>query len=887
MSQRLMIESLSLSNPWNSRGLARLNPIRLALAGPVLVMFLLAVPTRAADAPATPAAAGAAAQPAAAATQPAGPPAKLRCDEPEYDFKEVWAGSKVEHEFILHNDGEGTLLLTNVRSTCGCTATEYDKSIAPGSQGKVKAVLTTGQYTMEIKKSIIVTCNDPAQKTLTLTLKGKVKERITSEPRLGAYFGTLTPKTVLTKTFKLTNTMDEPMKLEVVPPTTPTPFKATIKEIEAGKVAELTITAEPPFKEDVNSAQITIKTGLPDTPNLVVPCSLVRPPAVQINPSIVRLPLVPLASPFKQALRLQYNRDDSLKVESVESSDPALKVEVAEVTPGKVYTLTLEAPQGYSPDSTKPLSLIVQTDYKERPTYTVPVIATRQARQPTTQPTGVVSAESLVGRPAPSTLVQTLDGQRIRVGAGVGEPMVINFWATWCAPGRAQTAMLDQLLQQYRRKGAQFVNISVDQLRPAEEITQVVKELDSKLPVGLDPQQGLAKMFGVSQIPTTLLVGKDGIVQAVRRGAPRTQAETDDTLATLGGQLDLLLEGKSRNEFPFKPTPMGLICPTEAVPTAISQSAGTAVMMVEAVRQEMGQYKPGAEGQYNLYFRNTGQQPLEIKNVVGTGGLQLDPNYAKSLAPGATGTIKCTFKAPETPDPFVYQVRIQSSDPVRPQMVVVLTGQAKPYIELQPLTGVDFSNRPRTHSVPRIATLVYNGPDTIAYTKVTSSSPRFQAEIRQTPQPNYAIVKVTTVPPFELGETTATIRIETNCKQQPVVEVPVKLYLPPRVEVKPATLTLGPDRAIQRLSATITNYGEASLNILSVKTSRPEIRTQFFPEPDGMSYQLQVTLPGTLPIGPAGEKVVIRTDDSEFGEIVIPIKANPAAEAKTVSHRTP
>ena len=79
----------------------------------------------------------------------------------------------------------------------------------------------------------------------------------------------------------------------------------------------------------------------------------------------------------------------------------------------------------------------------------------------------------------------------------------------------------------------------------------------------------------------------------------------------------------------------------------------------------------------------------------------------------------------------------------------------------------------------------------------------------------------------------------------------------------------------------IRNNGEKSLNILGVKSSNEKLITQFFPSQDGFTYQLTIFVPapsaGEGP--PASEKVTLRTDDPEFGEIEIPIKFN-AANAK-------
>ncbi|MBI4579334.1 MAG: hypothetical protein HY718_06500 [Planctomycetes bacterium] len=107
--------------------------------------------------------------------------------------------------------------------------------------------------------------------------------------------------------------------------------------------------------------------------------------------------------------------------------------------------------------------------------------------------------------------------------------------------------------------------------------------------------------------------------------------------------------------------------------------------------------------------------------------------------------------------------------------------------------------------------------------------------------------------------------------------MPVKLYMPPRIEVKPSNVLVSASSAIQQASVSIVNSGETAINILEIKKSRPEIQTQFYPEPDGRSYKLQVTLPAGFRTPMEGDRITIRTDDEDYQEIVIPVRTNPAA----------
>ncbi|HPZ96939.1 MAG TPA: DUF1573 domain-containing protein [Phycisphaerae bacterium] len=849
---------------WFSDRLNSTSPSRRMQAG--LAFCTAAILTAAAMA-APEGAAGAQAAPAQ--TQPAGPLPKARCDQPEYNWGQAWGSDKVEHTFIIANDGDAVLTL-EARPSCGCTVAEYDKTVAPGGQGKVKTILTLPNANQEkMSKAISVITNDPTKQTLALTLVGAVKQKISSDPPLFAYFGQLTPGLNLTKTFKITNNTDQPMKLELVPPAAPSCFKVEIKELEPGKTAEVIVTAEPPFKDDTNAAQFTIKTGIEGVADLSLPCNLIKPPPVQVTPSALRLPPVPLQTQSRQTVVVRNNTEAPVQIISAEANDPAIKTEVKESSPGKVWVIQIEAPVGFNPEPGKSPTLTITTDYKDKPVYTVPMIpAPSTPRPPTTAP-ALVNADSLIGAAAPVPAISTTDGRQIQLGASNGQVKLVNFWASWCTPSRTQVTLLDQLYQTYRRRGVEFINVSVDRYRPADELEAVRRALDSKIPLALDPERRLTRAFGVSEAPTLFLIGKNGIIEAVRRGVGRTDRDLEMLSQIITEQLDALLEGKTRTQFTPRPVSIGMTCRLEQI-TMSPLAASGAFLSVDALSQDAGLFKPKTKGEFKLYFRNDGAQPLEIKDIQASPGLTIEPGYPTLVASKATAFVTCSFETSARPEQFMHYVTFHTNG-ANPTVKVTIVGRVRPYIELQPVSGIDFSNRARTFSVPRIATLIYNGPGEIEYKKATSSSPKFEPAI-DVRRPDIAILTVYPKPPFEPGENNAIITIETNQPEQPTVQVPVKLFMPKRIEVTPATVQVPPTRTVYQTQVSITNSGTTSLDILGIDKSNPEIQTQFYPEPDGLSYKLQLTFPPNFSAGPEGETVTVRTSDSEFAKIVIPIR---------------
>lgn len=101
--------------------------------------------------------------------------AKMEFEETVYDFGTVKKGTKVSHTYVFENTGKEPLVITDARSTCGCTVPTYPKHpIEPGKSGKIKVVFDTTNYSDRQGKPITITANTYPNKT-ELMIKGNIK----------------------------------------------------------------------------------------------------------------------------------------------------------------------------------------------------------------------------------------------------------------------------------------------------------------------------------------------------------------------------------------------------------------------------------------------------------------------------------------------------------------------------------------------------------------------------------------------------------------------------------------------------------------------------------------------------------------------------------------
>lgn len=114
-------------------------------------------------------------------------------------------------------------------------------------------------------------------------------------------------------------------------------------------------------------------------------------------------------------------------------------------------------------------------------------------------------------KPAPDITVKSINNESLTLSSLKGKVVLLNFWATWCPPCREEIPSMMKLNSAMAGKPFQMVAISIDE-GGKKAVDDFFKESRFSLPTYLDPETAAAKVYGITGVPETFIIDKQGII---------------------------------------------------------------------------------------------------------------------------------------------------------------------------------------------------------------------------------------------------------------------------------------------------------------------------------------------------------------------------------------
>jgi peroxiredoxin len=127
------------------------------------------------------------------------------------------------------------------------------------------------------------------------------------------------------------------------------------------------------------------------------------------------------------------------------------------------------------------------------------------------RPTDAKAIDKLSGQTAPDFSLHSLDGKETKLSDYRGKAVLLNFWATWCAPCKIEMPWFVELQNQYGQQGLQIVGVAMDDASE-EDIAKFAKDMGVNYPILIGKESVGEAYGGVQFLPLSVYIGRDGKV---------------------------------------------------------------------------------------------------------------------------------------------------------------------------------------------------------------------------------------------------------------------------------------------------------------------------------------------------------------------------------------
>lgn len=121
---------------------------------------------------------------------------------------------------------------------------------------------------------------------------------------------------------------------------------------------------------------------------------------------------------------------------------------------------------------------------------------------------------------APDLNLTTLSGENFTLSEFRGSPVIINFWASWCPPCRAEMPAFQQVFAEYEDLGLIIAAVNATNQDSLSEAAAFASENNLTFPIPLDKTGSASRSYNLYSLPTTVFIDNQGIIRKIIIGGP-------------------------------------------------------------------------------------------------------------------------------------------------------------------------------------------------------------------------------------------------------------------------------------------------------------------------------------------------------------------------------
>jgi peroxiredoxin len=176
----------------------------------------------------------------------------------------------------------------------------------------------------------------------------------------------------------------------------------------------------------------------------------------------------------------------------------------------------------------KPKSTMPNTQALRRFTFIILVLLaaawTFASRDPSAAGTTASISAPQQGFEAPGFTLQTLDGEPVALSDLRGQAVLVNFWATWCPPCKAEMPAIQEVYDEYKGQGFTVLAVNMAYQDDPGNIPSFMAEFGLDFPVLLENSGQVANTYLIRSLPTSFFIDREGVIQEVVIGGPMAEA---------------------------------------------------------------------------------------------------------------------------------------------------------------------------------------------------------------------------------------------------------------------------------------------------------------------------------------------------------------------------